>query len=207
MAFKLHRYALDIAGGRSGSLVAIRPMRSDERGLGVVWECRCDCGATVERLCATLRANKTSACGECNGESAARRLAERRGMLSWEHLDEANDRQFVRGRDASLRRRDLAQKRAGLTFGPVALSAGLMPYERRSSTSVTKRSQKTQPAEFQEHLRALVECGMPVQQAARFAGMGLSQALLAVFFESSAPNDLATTIRSAWRASREQVTT
>lgn len=74
--FALPSQAIDIAGARFGSLVAVRPTWSGR--LGVRWECRCDCGRVVERLCATLRSGTgRAACDACNKDLTRQRMARR----------------------------------------------------------------------------------------------------------------------------------
>ena len=74
--------AIDIAGVRFDKLVAVRPVGKTR--LGVVWECRCDCGKTCTRTAAKLRAKGgVRSCPDCakalhaarfDREAAARRV-------------------------------------------------------------------------------------------------------------------------------------
>lgn len=52
----------DITGQRFGKLTAIRDTEERKHG-SIVWECRCDCGATVMVAGTTLRSGKTRSCG------------------------------------------------------------------------------------------------------------------------------------------------
>ena len=59
----------DLTGRRFGRLTALRP--TDQRKNGyVVWECRCDCGATVFVRSPYLTGGKTTSCG-CARRKAA----------------------------------------------------------------------------------------------------------------------------------------
>lgn len=52
----------DLTGQRFGRLTAIRPVRS-EKGLGVIWLCKCDCGGEKEVPAARLTRGTTKSCG------------------------------------------------------------------------------------------------------------------------------------------------
>ena len=54
--------ALDITGQRFGRLVAVRET-SDRQCGKVLWEARCDCGATVLVVAGNLRSGNTRSCG------------------------------------------------------------------------------------------------------------------------------------------------
>lgn len=54
--------SVDIAHQRFGKLVALRPAGRSHRG-SVVWQCSCDCGATIEVTCARLRRGHNKSCG------------------------------------------------------------------------------------------------------------------------------------------------
>lgn len=54
----------ELAGRRFGMLVAIRRCGKDLHGAWL-WECRCDCGSSVQVRGATLTAGRTSACASC----------------------------------------------------------------------------------------------------------------------------------------------
>jgi hypothetical protein len=47
--------AVDWTGVRRGHVIPIRPLRVTEKHHAVVWECRCDCGKTVEKTATVLR--------------------------------------------------------------------------------------------------------------------------------------------------------
>ena len=53
----------DITGQRFGTLTAIRYVGSNDKNLAL-WECRCDCGATIIAVGARLRSGHTKSCGD-----------------------------------------------------------------------------------------------------------------------------------------------
>jgi hypothetical protein len=53
--------AIDIAGQRYGSLVAIKPIGKCWKS--ITWECVCDCGATTSSIVYKLRSGKKTSCG------------------------------------------------------------------------------------------------------------------------------------------------
>lgn len=56
------RQSLNLTGQRFGRLVAIRPL--EERiNTNIVWECKCDCGNTVQILATKLKTGYTQSCG------------------------------------------------------------------------------------------------------------------------------------------------
>lgn len=57
----------DISGQRFGRLVAIEPLRS-EKGRGVIWRCKCDCGGEIEVCASRLINGKNKSCGCLNKE-------------------------------------------------------------------------------------------------------------------------------------------
>ena len=52
----------DLTGQRFGMLVAIRPTE-ERRNSHVIWECRCDCGKTIQTMSSSLVDGKTRSCG------------------------------------------------------------------------------------------------------------------------------------------------
>ena len=53
----------DITGERFDRLVAVRPMNARDSGGSIIWECRCDCGNTVNISVNTLRNGRVHSCG------------------------------------------------------------------------------------------------------------------------------------------------
>lgn len=75
--------ALDLTGRRFGLLVALHPMPGRDNG-GVVWHCRCDCGAVVDVRGRLLVVRKLpSSCGCTRKPASATRTPEYR---SWEAM-------------------------------------------------------------------------------------------------------------------------
>lgn len=54
--------ALDLTGQRFGRLTVMQPTEERKRQ-SVVWECKCDCGATAFVSCHNLKYGKTRSCG------------------------------------------------------------------------------------------------------------------------------------------------
>lgn len=61
----------DISGQRFGRLVAVRPTGIFSRQ--ALWECRCDCGGTVQALRGNLEKGRTQSCGCLQRESRHQR--------------------------------------------------------------------------------------------------------------------------------------
>ena len=61
----------DLTGQRFGRLVAVRAT-DERRNNKVVWECKCDCGNTVNVIGTLLRNGKTSSCGCLRKENMSR---------------------------------------------------------------------------------------------------------------------------------------
>ena len=71
---------VDITGNRYGKLVVIK--RAESRKIGsrmrTFWECRCDCGNTVEVCGEHLKAGHTKSCGCLASEFSGEDLSESR---------------------------------------------------------------------------------------------------------------------------------
>lgn len=63
---KLPKRAHDWAGTRVGYVVAVRPLRQDARKHNVIWECKCDCGKTVEKTSGVLKRGVTYCSHSCS---------------------------------------------------------------------------------------------------------------------------------------------
>lgn len=79
----------DIVGQRFGYLIVLK--RSDQYVIlsgrkKYLWECRCDCGATVYRLSEKLHQGKQSACKTCMGKAAANAMTEKAGFVEGTQL-------------------------------------------------------------------------------------------------------------------------
>jgi hypothetical protein len=61
----------DITGQRFGRLVALDPT-GNRLDWGVMWRCRCDCGAEIEKFGDYLRCGDTTSCG-CKGREGLHR--------------------------------------------------------------------------------------------------------------------------------------
>lgn len=98
----------DIEGQRFGHLVVVK--RSEKyvtvagRTRKYLWECRCDCGATVYRLSEKLRTDRNCACKECMGKHAASAMTGKAGFVEGTQLHKltaakanANSSSGVRG--------------------------------------------------------------------------------------------------------------
>jgi 5-methylcytosine-specific restriction endonuclease McrA len=71
---------LNLAGFRSGRLVAVKPVGKGVQGR-VQWECRCDCGGTAVVPSSNLTMKRgTKSCGCLGREAAARRT---KGKRPW----------------------------------------------------------------------------------------------------------------------------
>jgi len=57
------RNVVDIAGKRFGKLVVINRSWSKRKYHGIIWNCKCDCGNTVEVLASSLINGNTKSCG------------------------------------------------------------------------------------------------------------------------------------------------
>lgn len=66
----------DYTGLKVGRLTMIRPLRPS--GNGIIWECKCDCGATIERLGGAVAFGKVKSCG-CLAKDTARELIKKLG--------------------------------------------------------------------------------------------------------------------------------
>lgn len=66
--------AIDIAGQRFGKLVAISRGGTSPHG-AALWICKCDCGNTVVKRGASLRACHTLSCGCLHDELSSQRIA------------------------------------------------------------------------------------------------------------------------------------
>ena len=80
----------NLVGQRFGCLVVLRRsdryvMLSDKRRK-YMWECECDCGATVHRLSEKLRLEKNCACKTCAGKSAVNIMVESAGYMEGTQL-------------------------------------------------------------------------------------------------------------------------
>lgn len=53
----------DVSNQKFGKLLAIRPLYSDPKTQGIVWECKCDCGKTINLLISKLTSGNTKSCG------------------------------------------------------------------------------------------------------------------------------------------------
>lgn len=53
---------IDLTGKRFGFLTAIKPTEK-RQGKSIIWECKCDCGKTVERSCSSLTSGFCASCG------------------------------------------------------------------------------------------------------------------------------------------------
>ena len=63
----------DLTGRRFGRLTALCPAeKSGQAGGGLVWRCRCDCGAEAEVSAARLVSGRTRSCGCLNREQMSR---------------------------------------------------------------------------------------------------------------------------------------
>lgn len=97
----------DIAGQRFGHLIVLK--RSDQYVMlsdrkKYLWECRCDCGATVYRLSEKLKQGIQCACKTCMGKAAAITMTENAGFVEGTQLSKlstakanANSSSGVRG--------------------------------------------------------------------------------------------------------------
>lgn len=98
----------DVAGQRFGSLVVLK--RSDRYVMvsgqtrKYLWECRCDCGATVYRLSEKLQSDKNCACKTCMGKASTSAMTELAGFVEGTQLSKiavqkanANSSSGVRG--------------------------------------------------------------------------------------------------------------
>lgn len=79
----------DIVGQRFGHLIVLK--RSDQYVMlsdrkKYLWECRCDCGATVYRLSEKLRQGIQCACKTCMGKAAATAMTENAGFVEGTQL-------------------------------------------------------------------------------------------------------------------------
>ena len=80
----------DIVGQRFGRLVVVR--RSDRyvtvsgNQRKYMWECRCDCGATVYRLSEKLQQDKNCACKTCMGKAAVNAMIDNAGFVEGTQL-------------------------------------------------------------------------------------------------------------------------
>lgn len=68
--FTKRAFRLEIAGQRFGRLVACNRTSHREHGQ-VLWECKCDCGSTVNVRSGNLRSGNTQSCGCLQQESRA----------------------------------------------------------------------------------------------------------------------------------------
>lgn len=64
--------AKDITGQKFGRLTAVEPVRS-EKGVGVIWRCRCDCGGEKEAPVSRLTRGTTRSCGCLRAENPRRK--------------------------------------------------------------------------------------------------------------------------------------
>ena len=97
----------DIIGQRFGHLIVLK--RSDQYVMlsdrkKYLWECRCDCGATVYRLSEKLKQGIQCACKTCMGKAAAIAMTENAGFVEGTQLSKlsttkanANSSSGVRG--------------------------------------------------------------------------------------------------------------
>ena len=97
----------DIIGQRFGHLIVLK--RSDQYVMlsdrkKYLWECRCDCGATVYRLSEKLKQGIQCACKTCMGKAAAFAMTENAGFVEGTQLSKlsttkanANSSSGVRG--------------------------------------------------------------------------------------------------------------
>lgn len=79
----------DIIGQRFGHLIVLK--RSDQYVMlsdrkKYLWECRCDCGATVYRLSEKLKQGIQCACKTCMGKAAAIAMTENAGFVEGTQL-------------------------------------------------------------------------------------------------------------------------
>lgn len=79
----------DIVGQRFGRLIVLK--RSNQYVLisnrkKYLWECRCDCGATVYRLSEKLQQGRQCACKACMGKAAATAMTENAGFVEGTQL-------------------------------------------------------------------------------------------------------------------------
>lgn len=84
----------DRTGERFGSLVVVG--RSDKRGKRgkrtvPLWECRCDCGATVYRAMDSLTTNKNCSCKNCLDQSKTKEMRRYAGFCEGTQISKISD--------------------------------------------------------------------------------------------------------------------
>ena len=114
----------DIKGQRFGSLVVLRRSNryvvTSEQKRKYMWECRCDCGATVYRLSEKLRKDKNCACKTCTGKATATMMAESAGFTEGTQLSKLTSKKLNANNSSGVRgvlfNRKTGKWRASITF-------------------------------------------------------------------------------------------
>ena len=84
----------DRTGQRFGSLVVVgRSEKRGKRGSRTVplWECRCDCGATVYRAMDSLTTFQNCSCGQCLNQSKPQKMRKYAGFYEGTQISRIND--------------------------------------------------------------------------------------------------------------------
>lgn len=84
----------NLSGMRFGRLTCIKPVGRYEKGRSIIWQCKCDCGKTINVIGGSLRSGNTQSCGCLQKEKAAAsgRESRKHGMIysglykSWAHM-------------------------------------------------------------------------------------------------------------------------
>lgn len=153
----------DITGRRFGRLIAISPTTRRAWGGGVVWLCRCDCGANAELPSNALATGNTKSCG-CigharHGMTGSRTHDSWSGMRSRCTNKKSKDWPQYGGRGISICRRwntfenflsDMGQRPKGLSLDRIDVNGNYEPDNCRWATN-TRQQRNRRCTRFIEH--------------------------------------------------------